>query len=206
MDKTMSTKERIAYEALSLFSTRGYEAVSMRDIGGAVGIRESSLYKHYSGKQGILEAIVEMAREKIRQKYDTFHVPDIGEENAIDDFLQMDEEKLATMCTNMFLGLMEDEMVVQFWQLLTIEQYRNEELQKYLVELFINRPMQYQEMVFQLLLDRKVLKGESAKMMALQFFSPFFMLRYKLPGEKGLLVQTLREHTMSFIRSHLTEG
>lgn len=45
----MNTKERILQESLTLFSIRGYEAVSMREIGRSVGIKESSIYKHYSG-------------------------------------------------------------------------------------------------------------------------------------------------------------
>lgn len=206
MNKPRNTKERIVQEALTLFSTRGYEAVSMREIGGAVGIKESSLYKHYSSKQEILDVIIQMAREEIVHKYDIFHVPDISKEAALEQYLEMDLEELESLCTGMFLGLIEDEMVLKFWQLLTIEQYRNEELQKTLVEIFIDRPMRYQETIFQFLIDRKVLKGESAKMMALEFFAPFFMLRYKLPGEKELLVQTLKEHMMSFIKLHLLEG
>ena len=51
----MTTKEQILYEALTMFAKNGFEAVSMRDIGAAVGIRESSIYKHYSGKKAIMD-------------------------------------------------------------------------------------------------------------------------------------------------------
>ena len=61
----MKTKEKILFEALELFSNNGFEAVSMRDIGAKVGIRESSIYKHYSSKQDILDAIVKRAMEEI---------------------------------------------------------------------------------------------------------------------------------------------
>lgn len=40
----MTTKEKIVETALDLFSQRGYDGVSVRDIARAVGIRESSLY------------------------------------------------------------------------------------------------------------------------------------------------------------------
>ena len=46
----METKARILWEALELFSSKGYKGVSVRDIAGAVGIRESSLYNHFKGK------------------------------------------------------------------------------------------------------------------------------------------------------------
>ncbi|NMA64783.1 MAG: TetR family transcriptional regulator, partial [Clostridiaceae bacterium] len=36
----MNTREKIIYEALSLFSIKGYEAVTIREIASAVGIKE----------------------------------------------------------------------------------------------------------------------------------------------------------------------
>ena len=57
--KQEDTKRRILDQALELFATRGYDAVSMGDIGRAVGIRAPSLYNHFPGKQAIFEAIVE---------------------------------------------------------------------------------------------------------------------------------------------------
>lgn len=42
----MSTGERIAYEALVLFSKKGYSDVYVAEIASAVGIKAPSLYKH----------------------------------------------------------------------------------------------------------------------------------------------------------------
>ena len=55
----MRTKERILREALRLFSQKGYDAVSVEQIAGAVGIKAPSLYKHYKSKQDIFNAIFE---------------------------------------------------------------------------------------------------------------------------------------------------
>ena len=55
----MTTKERIIDQALDLFSRKGYDGVSVRDISGAVGIKESSLYNHFKNKQDIFDTIVE---------------------------------------------------------------------------------------------------------------------------------------------------
>ncbi len=43
---TVTTKENIEFQALNMFSERGYKGVSVRDIAAAVGIKESSIYKH----------------------------------------------------------------------------------------------------------------------------------------------------------------
>ena len=47
----MNTKEKILDVSLSMFSTSGYEAVSIRDICRTVGIKESSIYYHFKNKQ-----------------------------------------------------------------------------------------------------------------------------------------------------------
>ncbi|MDA9431779.1 TetR/AcrR family transcriptional regulator [Bradyrhizobium sp. CCBAU 51627] len=53
-----TTRQRILDEALNLFAQSGYGGASMRELARRVGIRESSLYNHFSGKAAILEAIV----------------------------------------------------------------------------------------------------------------------------------------------------
>ena len=45
-------------EALNLFSVKGYDPVSVRDIAYAVGIKESSLYNHFKNKQDIFDSIL----------------------------------------------------------------------------------------------------------------------------------------------------
>ena len=44
-----TTKERIIYESLRLFSEKGYDGVSMREIAAAVEIKAASLYAHFDG-------------------------------------------------------------------------------------------------------------------------------------------------------------
>ena len=53
MEKLNSTKERIIFESLNLFSQKGYDGVSMRDIAAAVGIKGASIYNHFKGKEEI---------------------------------------------------------------------------------------------------------------------------------------------------------
>lgn len=53
------TKERILEAALELFAQSGYSGTSMNDIAKQLGITKGALYKHYTGKQEILDRIVE---------------------------------------------------------------------------------------------------------------------------------------------------
>lgn len=49
--------DQVLHRAARLFTTKGYEAASMRDLAAAVDIRPSSLYHHFPSKQHILFAI-----------------------------------------------------------------------------------------------------------------------------------------------------
>lgn len=51
--------------ALELFTTKGYEATTMTDIGGAVGMRGPSLYKHVDSKQDVLVQIMVTTMEDL---------------------------------------------------------------------------------------------------------------------------------------------
>ncbi|MDR0497695.1 MAG: TetR/AcrR family transcriptional regulator [Treponema sp.] len=55
--ETLSTKEKILDAAIKLFSSKGYEIVSMRDIAQAVGIKAASIYNHFPAKRDILRGM-----------------------------------------------------------------------------------------------------------------------------------------------------
>jgi AcrR family transcriptional regulator len=54
-----SSRERILEASLDLFARRGFDGTSMREIAAAVGMRASSLYNHFAGKEAILAALIE---------------------------------------------------------------------------------------------------------------------------------------------------
>jgi AcrR family transcriptional regulator len=54
LEITPSRRQQILSEATRLFAEHGYRAVSMEDIGAAVGLAAPSVYRHYSSKDEIL--------------------------------------------------------------------------------------------------------------------------------------------------------
>ncbi len=54
------TKRRIMDAALELFAAHGYDAVSVEQIAGAVGIKAPSLYNHFVSKRAILTKLSAM--------------------------------------------------------------------------------------------------------------------------------------------------
>jgi AcrR family transcriptional regulator len=54
MLETYGPKERIKRESMRLFVERGVDAVSMRDIADAVGMKAPSLYAHFRGRDELI--------------------------------------------------------------------------------------------------------------------------------------------------------
>jgi AcrR family transcriptional regulator len=59
------TKEKIFEAASELFAKQGYDRTSIRQIAKSVGLTESAVYRHYPGKEAILEAIFAYAESYI---------------------------------------------------------------------------------------------------------------------------------------------
>ncbi|WP_181062792.1 TetR/AcrR family transcriptional regulator [Pseudoclavibacter sp. RFBG4] len=60
-------REQIVARSIELFFARGYNLVSIEEIGGAVGITASGVYRHFESKSGILAAACSRAAEYLGQ-------------------------------------------------------------------------------------------------------------------------------------------
>ncbi|GGO01114.1 hypothetical protein GCM10011610_70670 [Nocardia rhizosphaerihabitans] len=65
-DSELRTDQLIA-AAAQLFSKRGFSAVSMEDIGTAVGVRGPSLYHHFDSKSDLLDEIIDRNNQWVQQ-------------------------------------------------------------------------------------------------------------------------------------------
>lgn len=60
-----NTKDDLRRHARRLFAEHGYEGVSMRDIAGSVGIRQSAIYNHFPSKQHLLVDLMVSHMERL---------------------------------------------------------------------------------------------------------------------------------------------
>jgi TetR/AcrR family transcriptional regulator len=61
------SSDRILLKALNLFSSKGYDATSVREICEAAEITKPTLYHFYGSKEGVYRALVEGALDRFRQ-------------------------------------------------------------------------------------------------------------------------------------------
>ena len=58
-------RDLILVAATDLFATRGYENVNVADVADRVAVGPSALYRHFRGKESLLEAVVERAGDSL---------------------------------------------------------------------------------------------------------------------------------------------
>ncbi len=61
-----SSSDRILFSALHLFSSKGYDGTSVREICEAAAITKPTLYHHYGSKEGVYRALVDGALRAFR--------------------------------------------------------------------------------------------------------------------------------------------
>jgi AcrR family transcriptional regulator len=67
MAKKLSTPERILQSAEKLFSERGIDGVSLREITSASGVNSAALHYHFGSKIAVLERLFELRAQPIAQ-------------------------------------------------------------------------------------------------------------------------------------------
>lgn len=186
------TRERILTEALDLFSARGYAAVSVRDIARATGIKESSLYNHFPGKQAMFDSLVQEYSERGNDFFQSMKI--IGEDKqfsvddrTVDMYRGMNETQFTAIAGKIFAFYFLDETNVKLRKLLTIEQYRSPELAGLYRKLSFDEALEFQVKLFAALSGEGLLVKADPFMMALAWFSPIFLMFCKYDAnEQGM--------------------
>jgi AcrR family transcriptional regulator len=61
-----SRRSALLHAAAALFAERGFERVSLEDLGAAVGISGPAVYRHFAGKQAVLAALlIDVSRDLV---------------------------------------------------------------------------------------------------------------------------------------------
>lgn len=196
----MTTKEKIAQVALDMFSVRGYEAVSIRDIAGAVGIKESSIYNHYKNKQAIFDALVEQNEQRGRDIFGPFHLTETPGPKVMEMDFMRSPERLSQLTADVFLQYITEERLRKFRQMLVIEQYRSLEAKRVYLDVFVEQPIAFQTALFAKLMEAGVFHPGDPAAAAAQFYAPVFLLFSRYDGGEVDEVEA-REH----IRAHVLQ-
>ena len=156
---TGDTKERILDCAIDLFAERGFEGVSVRDIAAAVGIKASSLYKHYENKEAILENIFEQFRAVMQSTHE-----------YEDQMLQLPQglnaADLLKASFFAFRDLIYQPRLMKITRVINLEQARNAEVRRFFLQELVEKPLKELEETFSAMIAAGMLKKFDSKMLA----------------------------------------
>ena len=170
------TKERILMAALRLFAREGYEAVSVSDIAGELGMTKGALYKHYKNKRDIFDSIVARMFQVDAERSRQYEVPEEQFDRSPLAYEQVTLENIRRFTLAQFVFWTEDEFASNFRRMLTLEQYRSAEMAELYSSCLVAGPVAYMEDIFREMISSGILKDADPKQLALEFFAPLYLL------------------------------
>ena len=201
------TKEQILLTALELFSQRGFDAVSVSDIAGKLGITKGALYRHYTSKQDILEKIVERMYRIDAQRAQQFRLPEKLFADSPESYCQVCWDSIAGFTIAQFHFWTKDSFAASFRRMLTIEQYSRAEMEQLYRDCLSQGPISYLEDIFREMMKAGALRPGEPRQLALVYFAPLFLLIQlsdsSQPPEEA--ERLLRQHIEDFRIRYTTE-
>ena len=164
------TREKILNTALQLFARDGYEAVSVSDIAGALGITKGALYRHYQNKRDIFDSIVRRMEERDRQQSAEHGVPEGTAEEMPSAYEAADPQNVLAFSKAMFRYWTEDEFASNFRKMLTLEQFRSPEMGRLYQQYLVSGPVGYMADLF------AAQNMPRPKELAVRFYAQMFLL------------------------------
>lgn len=193
--KNNTTKQKILDEALSLFSVKGYNAVSVEEIATAVGIKAPSLYKHFTSKKDIFDSLM-LEFEKISLDFIM----------QFQNFPEIDITKTTDLNKNLeiyfFEGYLMDDFCNKILRVLIIEKNNSTKLQNLCNKWLIEEPIDFQRQIFAKVYHNRDIDFDY---LATKFYAPIFLYtqQYLLNGKltdkkKSRFIEKAKYHLSKF--------
>ena len=162
-------KEEIFIVALHLFARDGYEAVSVSQIAGELDMTKGALYRHYKSKRDIFDCIVQRMEQQDSEQARQNEVPEESIEKVPEEYQNVSVEDFVGYSKSMFEYWTEDDFASSFRKMLTLEQFRNEEMQNLYQQYLVSGPAEYVKDLFKNM-EIKNPEEEAVKFYANMFF------------------------------------
>ena len=171
LSKGNKTKDKILKHALKLFSSKGYKATTVRDIAGAVGIKQSALYNHFKNKDEILETLISNLTSSA--------IVTIFDDKESQELHRQGKALLASIGTTFKLISFDGQNEALF-KLLMQEIYRNERIREIYNEYFYQENVKKLSGLFFAMMQEDMIKSSDPLLLANEFFSSLFFYQMQV--------------------------
>lgn len=136
----------------------------MRDISGAVGIKESTIYYHFKNKRDILDCITEECMEIVKRVNSMLARAFDGIEPS-----EVDDNGFFQVARVYYANFLNDEKIFMFLSMLMLEQYNSPEFGTMLTQLMFDEPVELQTKYFDTLINYRYIKNLPAGELAFTY-------------------------------------
>ena len=164
------TREKILLTSLDLFARKGYGATSISDIAGALGITKGALYRHFTSKRAIFDAILARMEQRDGEQARSNDLPEGAPEADGPAYEAASVSDIVAFSRAMFRYWTEDPFAAPFRRMLTLEQYQNPEMGRLYQQYLAAGPLGYVADLF------RGLGVPDAERRAAEFYGPMFLL------------------------------
>jgi AcrR family transcriptional regulator len=192
---TNTTKIKIIEVSIELFSKRGFSGASIRDITKDVGVKESSLYKHFRNKDEILETIFVNFRietDKILPPME--RIDWIAESMTLQAFLEKGIEN--------FMAHIDNPVNMKTWRIMYNELFRCPIARDIYRNEIMKRTIDCLEIVFEKMIQHGKMASINPRTMATeyQYSSIALILEYNMLKAEGKSTDQLEMQLIEHVR------
>lgn len=173
--------------------------MSIRDIAGQVGIKESSIYNHFSSKQHIFDTIISQSMEELQAYFGHIQVP-AHDGDSVDMYDGLDFDGIFQKISNTYRYYFENENFRMFRNILMISRFDNAQCQTLYKKVFFEQPVAIQTRVFSRMMDLGIFKRADAGAVAMEFYGPVFTMVH-LYDSYAEVEAPLRTHLALFMEN-----
>ena len=194
----MATKDRIFEEALTLFSENGYDGTGVEQIAEKVGVKAPSLYKHFKGKEDIMNALIDNAEARYEEYF--------GSERHIGKLPENREEFIA-VTMDRILFTMRDPMIRRIRKFLVQEQFRNERLAAVTTRHQLEGVQKMYTRILAGMMEKGLFIKDDPELLANELASPVVLLIAKAdrqPQYEQEITESIERHIRHFCDVYMT--
>jgi len=169
--KGSKTKEKILKTSLKLFSAKGFKATTVRDIAGAMGVKQSALYNHFKNKDEILETLISnLTSSAIVTLFDGKDTTELSKQG----------KSLLSSLGTTFKLISFDGQNEALYKLLMQEIFRNERIRAIYNEHFYQENVKKLSGIFFTMMQNEQIRSSDPLLLANEFFSPLFFYQMQI--------------------------
>jgi len=169
--KGSKTKEKILKTALKLFAEKGYKPTTVRDIAGALGMKQSALYNHFKNKDEILSTLVDDLTSSA--------IVGLFEQKDTQELYKQGKTLLSSIATT-FKLISFDRQNEALFKLMMQEIYKNSSIRDTYNEFFYQENVKKLSALFFMMMQDEMIKSGDHLLLANEFFAPLFFYQMQI--------------------------